>query len=138
MSATLWDIITEHVKDTYPSVPIDHENRIAGGYRFRIRVLKDTIEITDAGKSPGMKAPWDFPRKTFRAADPDLFKKLAKYFRYNGRGGVCVYRTLTVMLQSGWTIEAAPDLMAVHGIDVEQELIGGIAKKIKKDLKRKK
>lgn len=131
MPSTLWDIISGHVKDTYPSVPIDPDNKIAGGYRFRIRVLKDTIEITDAGESPGMKAPEDFTRKVFRAADPDLFKKLAKYCKYSGRGGVCVYRSLSVMLKSGWTIEAAPDLMALHGSNVEQELIRKMSKRKK-------
>ena len=132
MPATLWDIISGHVKDTYPSVPIDHDNKIAGCYRFRIRVLKDTVEITDAGESPGMKAPEDFIRKILRAADPDLFKKLARYCKYQGRGGVCVYQKLQITLKSGWTVGAAPDLMAVHGFDVPQQLIDDMTKIMRK------
>lgn len=133
----LWDIVAAYVKEKHPNVPVDHNNSKAGGYRFRIRVSKTAIEITDAGKSPGMDAPEDFPRKVVRAADPDFFKKLSKACRYRGRGGVCVYQDNPYKLKAGWTMVAAPDLIAIHDPAIEQMLISKMTKDLKKRKKKK-
>lgn len=131
-----WDIISSYVKDKHPRVTIDPNNSKAGGYRFRVLVSKNTINIIDAGKSPGMKAPEDFPHEVVRAVDPDLFKKLSKVCRYRGRGGVCVYQEPR-KLKSNWVIMAAPDLVSLHGIDTEKELIGEMVKSSKKKRRNK-
>lgn len=130
----LWDIVCEYVKEKHHNVPVDPDNAIAGGYRFRIKVFKSKIEIIDSGFSPGMKAPEDFPRQVIPAADPDLFKKISKTCKYRGRGGVVVYRDKIRKLLSNWTMLAAPDLMAVHGLDLETELIDNMATEIKNEI----
>lgn len=129
--ATLWNIVRKYVEKNHPEVPIDGVGSAAGAWRFRIKVLKNEVEITDAGASPGQKAPEDFPRKIIRAADPKFFKKLSDAIK---KGNVCVYRDALRKLKSTWKMEAAPDLMAIHGMDVEVQMIHGMAAEIQKEI----
>jgi hypothetical protein len=123
---TLWNIVRKYVEKNHPNVPIDGDNSSAGCWRFRVEVLKNEIVISDAGKSPGMKSPEDFPRKTILAADPDFFKKLSKVLK---RGNVCVYRKLGSPYgnKTAWIMMSAPDLLPVHAPDVEKTLVDQMA-----------
>jgi hypothetical protein len=131
---TLWNIVRKYVKDNHQNVPIDSGNTVSGCYRFRVKVLKNEIEIADSGASPGMKAPEDFPRQIIQAADPDFFKKLSKVCKYRGKGGVCVYRNPIRTLKANWTVEAATDLMSLHGFDVEKTLVIELALAMQKEI----
>lgn len=130
---TLWNVVRKYVRKHHPNVPLDENNSVAGAWRFRIKVLKSEIEIIDSGKSPGLKAPEDFPRKTIQAADPDFFKKLSKAIN---KGSVCVYRKKPRVIgvpygnKAAWTFISAPDLVAMHNINLETELIDSLASEI--------
>lgn len=125
---TFWNLIRDYVREKHPHVPLEQDN----GVRFRIRVEKTGLVITDAGKSPGN----GIKEECFPAADPSIFKRISSICNHPKWGNsVCVFKSRQLL--SGWTIQNAPDLIALHGIDIEAELIDGMASGIEGEICKK-